>query len=67
MTEKPEDACPVCAMAFKSNDICATDIELGICHTECLEETPVVDLSTGEPSDGPIDTCRYDSLDEVKS
>jgi hypothetical protein len=66
MTEKHEDVCPVCAVAFKPNDICATDIELGICHAECLEGTPVVDLNTGEPSEGPIDTYRYDSLDGVK-
>lgn len=64
MTEH-EDSCPVCAVAFKPKDICATDIELGICHAECLEGTPVVDLNTGEPSEGPIDTYRYDSLDEV--
>ncbi|WP_173995097.1 hypothetical protein [Agrobacterium tumefaciens] len=58
--------CPVCTRLLKPDDICATDIDLGICHAECLADTPVVDLNTGEPSDGPIDTYRYDSLDEVK-
>ncbi|QCM05148.1 hypothetical protein G3A56_15905 [Rhizobium oryzihabitans] len=66
MTEKHEDACPVCASIFKPDDICATDIELGICHAECLDGAQIVDLNTGEPSDGPIDTYRYDSLDGVK-
>lgn len=66
MTEKHEDACPVCAVGFKPDDICATDIELGICHAECLDGAPIVDLNTGEPSVGPIDTYRYDSLYGVK-
>lgn len=55
----PDDACPVCAEAFKPEDVCATDIELGICHSACLEGSAVVDLNTGEPSDGPIDTYLY--------
>jgi hypothetical protein len=58
--------CPICSRQFKPDDVCATDIELGICHAECLAGAPVVDVNTGEPSDGPIDTYRYDSLDEVK-
>ncbi|QIB36836.1 hypothetical protein G3A56_01505 [Rhizobium oryzihabitans] len=66
MTGNHEDTCPVCAVAFKSDDICATDIELGICHSDCLAGAPVVDLNTGEPTDGPIDTYRYGSLEEAK-
>lgn len=58
--------CPICFTQFKPDDICATDIELGICHAECLAGAPVVDLNTGEPSNGPIDTYRYDNLDELK-
>ncbi|HEX5933757.1 MAG TPA: hypothetical protein VFY63_06300, partial [Pseudorhizobium sp.] len=41
--------CPVCDVAFKPNDLCASDIELGTCHAECLEGCPIVDLNTGEP------------------
>ncbi|HCJ70861.1 hypothetical protein [Agrobacterium pusense] len=63
--EGDDIGCPICSRQFKSDDVCATDIELGICHAECLAGAPVVDLNTGEPSNGPIDTYRYDSLDEV--
>lgn len=51
--------CPICAEPFKASDVCASDIELGICHAECLEGSAVVDLKTGEPSDGPIATYVY--------
>lgn len=54
-----EHCCPVCAESFAEDDVCATDIELGICHAACLDGAPVVDLNTGEPSDGPIATYRY--------
>lgn len=53
------DSCPICAVPFKLDDICATDIEEGTCHAECLAGTPVVDLNTGEPSSGPVDTFLY--------
>lgn len=56
------ERCPVCLVAFKPDDICATDIELGTCHAACLEGTPIVDLDTGEPSAGPISTYRYDEV-----
>lgn len=55
-----DDRCPVCAEPFRADDICATDIELGTCHAECLEGSPVVDLDTGEElPDGKVDTYRY--------
>lgn len=57
-----EDKCPICAVAFKPDDMCADDIEMGTCHAECLEGSPTVYLDTGEPSAGPISTYRYDSL-----
>ncbi len=53
------DSCPVCDVPFKPDDLCAIDIEMGTCHAECLDGTPVVDLNTGEPSDGPVLTFRY--------
>lgn len=56
------DACPVCAVPFKPDDLCSTDIELGICHAECLKGCPTVDLETGEPVDGPIPTYRYNEV-----
>lgn len=59
---KGEADCPVCAEPLAADDICATDIELGICHAACLEGSPVVDLDTGEPSDGPVATYRYGDL-----
>lgn len=55
--EKP--ACPICAAAFEPEALCATDIELGMCHAACLDGAPTVDLDTGEPVDGPIATYRY--------
>jgi hypothetical protein len=58
------DTCPICADLLLSDDICATDIELGICHASCLEGSPVVDLNTGGPiEDGKLDTYRYSDLD----
>lgn len=64
--DSQEIGCQICLEPLKSDDICSTDIELGICHAECLAGAPVVDLNTGKPSDGPVDTYRYNSLDEVK-
>lgn len=59
------DACPVCAVTFKPDDMCQTDIEMGTCHAACLEGSPLVDLETGEPlpegSEWPA-PYRYDSL-----
>ena len=43
-----EHRCPKCDEAFKLDDNCATDIELGTCHFECLDGSPVVDLETGD-------------------
>lgn len=53
------DSCPICDVPFKPDDICATDIEEGTCHAECLAGSPVVDLNTGEPKAGPVDTFLY--------
>jgi hypothetical protein len=54
------DDCPICAERLVPDDICASDIELGICHAACLEGSTVVDLNTGEEIvDGKIDTYRY--------
>lgn len=65
-TDEHEEKCLICLEPLKPEDMCATDIELGICHAACLEGSPAFDLDTGEPSDGPIDTYRYDSLPEAK-
>ncbi|MFC5584484.1 hypothetical protein ACFPOD_05130 [Nitratireductor kimnyeongensis] len=54
-----EEPCPVCTKPFAAGDTCATDIELGKCHAECLAGSPAVDLKTGEPVDGPIDTFPH--------
>lgn len=60
MDEADIDRCPICAVPFKADDICATDIELGICHAECLAGSPVVDLDTGDELPGAkVDTYRY--------
>lgn len=58
--------CPICAVPFKPGDLCSTDIELGTCHAKCLEGSPVVDLDTGEPFDGPAGTFKYEP-DETES
>lgn len=55
--------CPICLEPFKPTDLCATDITEGVCHAACLEGCPTVDLDTGEPTDGPIDTYRYGDLE----
>lgn len=48
MTKPDTHRCPICDEAFKPDDNCATDIELGTCHFDCLDGSPVVDLDTGE-------------------
>ena len=58
MTE-PEEGCPICSIDFAPDDLCATDIELGTCHAACLDGSPVVNLDTGEPFDGPVSTFKY--------
>ena len=60
--EARDNKCPVCNEAMNPDDLCATDVSLGICHAECLEGAPVVDLNTGEPMDGPMNTYRYSDL-----
>ncbi|ARO22901.1 hypothetical protein TAL182_CH01088 [Rhizobium sp. TAL182] len=54
--------CDICAKPIHADDICSTDIELGICHAACLEGSPTVDLETGEPTAGKIDTYRYGDI-----
>lgn len=61
------EPCPICLDPFKPDDLCATDIELGTCHAPCLEGAPVVDLDTGEPTDGEVFTYRFDSLPQPKA
>ncbi|MGR6465431.1 hypothetical protein [Rhizobium sp. PAMB 3182] len=58
MAEEPEK-CPICLVEFKPDDLCATDITEGCCHADCLKGSPVVDLDTGEPTDGPIGIYTY--------
>ncbi|MBB4146052.1 hypothetical protein GGQ72_004621, partial [Rhizobium rhizoryzae] len=41
------DLCPVCEKPLNPDDLCASDIEIGLCHASCLEGSPVVDLDTG--------------------
>lgn len=57
-----EHVCPICLKPFEPADLCASDIEMGICHAACLEGSPTVDLNTGEPSEGPVSTYRYDEV-----
>lgn len=54
------ERCPICNVPFQPDDLCATDITEGMCHAACLEGSPVVDLGTGEPAEGPASTYRYD-------
>lgn len=64
MPNHPDDThrCPICAEPFKPNDICASDINEGTCHAECLEGSPVVDLETGEETGGKVDTYPYSEV-----
>lgn len=55
------DSCGVCRVALLGGDVCATDVDLGTCHARCLDGAAVVNLRTGEPSDGPVHLYRYDS------
>lgn len=54
-----EYRCPICDVPVQPDDICAADVNLGICHAHCLDGVPVVSLDTGELVDGPISTFRY--------
>ena len=38
---------------------------MGTCHAACLEGSTVVDLETGEPSEGPVSTFKYAEDDAV--
>lgn len=58
--EKYTETCPICDELFKLGDMCATDIELGQSHAECLEGCPTVDLETGEEIEGPITNYPYE-------
>lgn len=42
--------CPICGEAFKPDDDCINDIDLGICRARHYgDEGPFVDLNTGDP------------------
>lgn len=57
-----EDKCPVCAEPFVVGVDCSMDIELGVCHEECLRDSPMVDLETGEEKpDGKLWVFPYES------
>lgn len=54
-----EHECPICLDPFKVDDLCATDIELGICHFACLAGSPVA--TRGEI----IEAVRYDRIGQA--
>lgn len=54
-----KEKCPICGVEFREGDICATEIELGCVHAECLDGAPVVDLDTGNETDAPLDAYSY--------
>ncbi|MGA1801481.1 hypothetical protein [Rhizobium sp. HT1-10] len=57
------ETCPICAVPFKPEDICATDITEGTCHATCLEGSAVVDIDTGdEMPTGKIATYPYSDV-----
>lgn len=56
------DCCPICAVPFKADDVCASDIDMGACHFACLEGSPVVSLETGEPYNGPVATYPWSDV-----
>ncbi|THV13758.1 hypothetical protein [Rhizobium rhizophilum] len=57
--------CPICDKPLLPDDLCASDIEMGACHAECLEGSPVVDLDTGEEMPGSkADTFRARAIME---
>lgn len=58
--------CPICAAPLLPDHPCSTDIELGICHAECLAGSPVVDLDTGEPIEGTADIYLYSEICDDK-
>lgn len=60
MTNSDTHRCPICAEPFTPDDNCATDITEGVCHFECLDGSPVVDLETGEDlPDHDMHSFRY--------
>jgi len=61
--DEQDSCCPICAVPFKPDDICASDITEGTCHAACLEGSPVVDLDTGEEiPGGRFDTYPYSEI-----
>ncbi|MUO70066.1 hypothetical protein [Agrobacterium vitis] len=60
--------CPICDIAFQSKDICASDYNMGTCHADCLEGSPVVDLDTGDPlPGGKINTFLFGDDEEKRA
>ncbi len=47
--DKNEHRCPICGEAFKDDDLCISDVELGVCHYDHYNpEGPWFDMHTGE-------------------
>jgi len=64
--DEQDSCCPICAVPFKPDDICASDITEGTCHAACLEGSPVVDLDTGEEiPGGRFDTYPYSDVADL--
>lgn len=61
LTSEEIAECPACFVDFQPDDICAIDVDLGICHAACLAGSPVVDLDTGAdlPEGAKVLTFRY--------
>lgn len=59
ISEEEQTNCPICDDQFQIGDLCALDIELGMCHADCLKGSPVVDLDTAKEISGDIGTFRY--------
>lgn len=57
--------CDICGLGIAEDDMCLSDVDLGICHAACLEGSPVVSLDTGEPlpegTPGPV-PYRYGDI-----
>lgn len=54
--------CDICLEPIRDGEMCLTDIDLGPCHAGCLEDSPMVNLDTGEllgPDDAPPVPYRY--------
>ncbi|MCO5071101.1 MAG: NADAR family protein [Rhizobiaceae bacterium] len=66
-SEDEPEKCPICAEPFKPGDMCASDVTEGMCHAACLEGAAIVELESGEPSDGPATTYPYPAQPEAQA